>query len=133
MQKKIFVMLVVVIGFSLNGFGQNTVVIQNDGKSNSMEDKCPYRINGVCITEDIGGVSVEESGGGWQYHFVNYNDFTVTVTYEVTSSRGTRGGSFFGTETTTGAIVLKANEKKNVPRQGDFNVSVKMIARKLSN
>lgn len=131
--KKIFLVLTTLIGFGLNVFGQNTVVIQNNNKSNKIDNDCPYRINGICSTEDIGGVAVETTGGGWKFDIVNYNNFAVTIIYEVTSSRGIQGGSYFGTETETGTIVLKANESKPFPRQGSFNVSTKMIVRKLNN
>lgn len=131
--RKIFIVLITLIGFGLNGSGQNTVIIQNDNKFNEIDNECPYRINGICSTEDIGGVAVETTGGGWKFDIVNYNNFAVTIIYEVTSSRGIQGGSYYGTETETGTIVLKANESKPFPRQGSFNVSTKMIVRKLNN
>ena len=137
---KFFLMILVIIGFGLDGFGQNTVVIQNDGKTNPTEDKCPDRVNGICITEDIGGVTAEPikwnhdpTVNSAQVKFTNYNNSVVTVAYEVISSKGISGGVPVYTATESGTVVLRKDESRAVNIQGGHNVSTKLVVRKLQN
>lgn len=71
---------------------QNIVQITNNGNSSNTQKDCDYKINGICSSEDIGGVSLEEirrvlRGGAWEFcqnydvyaDLKNYNNFTVTV------------------------------------------------------
>ena len=58
---------------------------------------CAYRINGICSTEDIGGVNVDiifVDGITWAV-FTNYNSFTVSILYEISSKYGDYVGEGF--------------------------------------
>ena len=76
----------------LFGFGycQDVKVNINNQEATTKED-CPYRINGICSTEDIGGVDVQFSfkvtdeygHGDTKAVFTNYNNFPVTVLYQI--------------------------------------------------
>ena len=135
--KKIFLTLVAVIGFILNGFGQNTVVIQNDGKTTNAKDDCTYRINGICTTEDLGGVEV--STGSHKYDdanepamkikFTNYNNFIVTVIFEVEVDVSRYN---YGTAKRIGTIVLKPNETKETSDYFLNPTNYRLIVRKVN-
>lgn len=85
--KKFFLILVALIGFGLYGFGQNTVIIQqNDGKSYTPEDN----INGISFSQDIGGVSAYTlamhvccPSSNHKLILRNDNKYKVTVIWEV--------------------------------------------------
>ena len=72
--------------------GQNIIQVSgNQGNASEQKDDCPYRINGICSTEDIGGVMAEFKCGeddedyshkGVYLHVDNYNNFPVTVLIE---------------------------------------------------
>ena len=54
--------LVLVAMFPLLCFSQNIIVANGNNTTdnqNQIQDDCPYRINGICSTEDIGGVEFE--------------------------------------------------------------------------
>ena len=83
--------LVLVAMFPLFCFSQNIIVANgnNSNTSNNQDqEECPYRINGICSTEDIGGVEFEfikskESSSYVDYYTLsNYNNFTVSVLVE---------------------------------------------------
>lgn len=90
MKKLIFTITCVV--FAMTCLGQNIIQVSgNQGNASEQKDDCPYRINGICSTEDIGGVMVDfkygEDGNGTSYdpvylHVENYNSFPVTVLIE---------------------------------------------------
>lgn len=82
------------ITFSINA--QNIVQItQNSNSNNSNNQKeCEFKINGICSSEDIGGVSLEKisrtvesdyvfANGITKAHLKNYNNFTVTVLFKL--------------------------------------------------
>ena len=75
-----------VLSFCCNA--QNIIQISNDGSrnnnNNGQQQECPFRINGICSTEDIGGVSFEKKNDregyvSYDYLATNYNSFPVTV------------------------------------------------------
>ena len=123
---------VVAIAICLAGFGfsanaQNVVIQTNEvGKSPAQED-CAYRINGICTTEDIGGVEATGTPHhsnyqmcAWGLVFENYNNFTVSVIFEVNKGR-------------TGTIVLRSNERKETTDKTYCKPeSIRLIARKLN-
>ena len=87
MKKLIFTITCIV--FAVTCLGQNIIQVSGNQGNSQKQDDCPFRINGICSTEDIGGVMVEfkygESGDG-KYssdgvylHAENYNSFPVTV------------------------------------------------------
>ena len=89
--KKLF-LLFFIAGLYVSVYGQNKVnnvninINNQDGSITNKE--CPYQINGICITEDIGGVTatiVYENDCTWAI-FTNYNGFAVNVLYEIKSN-----------------------------------------------
>ena len=103
--------LVLVAMFPLFCFSQNIIVANgnNSNTSNNQDqEECPYRINGICSTEDIGGVEFEFIRSEKisplvdYYTLSNYNNFTVSVLVEYTID-GIRY---------TASNVLRANQKR---------------------
>ena len=103
-------------------FAQNNIILQQNNSSSSVtsNDSGEYFINGISTKQDIGGVDVQfiayRNGfyGENQLKFTNYNNFTVSVIFEVMVDlypTGTRDEW----KKTTGAITLKANEVKIAP------------------
>lgn len=127
------------------GYCQDVKVNINNQEATTKEE-CPYRINGICSTEDIGGVDVLFSfkktegtiyvgnspfptdKGNTYATFTNYNSFPVTVLYEIK-----------GNGTTKGSIVLSANGSKQVKivsDRSDYSTDCEVlgiIVRKLQN
>lgn len=139
--KKLTLILTLVI-LSISTQAQNIIQVTNDGSgnNNSQKKECEYKINGICSTEDIGGVDVEITCGdcsSWctvYATFTNYNSFTVTVLYEI-SNNGDQGKA----DGSTGSIVIPANGSKQVDwgrtyacQKGNFSVRG-IIVRKLKN
>lgn len=64
-------------------YGQDVRVNINNQDATKTDD-CPYRINGICSSEDIGGVDFEVKTEGDKVSLVltNYNTFPVTVLME---------------------------------------------------
>ena len=81
MKKLIFTITCVV--FAMTCLGQNIIQVSGNQSNSQKQDDCPFRINGICSTEDIGGVMVEykkhSDGYDLYAHFDNYNSFPVTV------------------------------------------------------
>lgn len=129
--------LVLVAMFPLFCFSQN-ITVTTDSNILSPQDECPYRINGICATEDIGGVDIRfeyvkdgvitTSSAGYVYLVLeNYNNFTVSVLVEYTTKYG---------NTYIENYVLKAGESKMRKTQSDAYKSEHylngFIVRKLS-
>ena len=114
---------------------QNIVQISNDGNKNSnsnQQKECEYKINGICSTEDIGGVDVEiikeevtPAPDYYKYRFdiyavfTNYNNSAVTVLYEI----GTASEVYYYKDYPpvqsgqTGSIVLPPGSSKKIKLQ----------------
>lgn len=108
-------------------YGQNVVIQTNEIGRTTTNDDCAYRISGICTTEDIGGV--EMAGGNWSGNnrtllFQNYNNFPVSVIFEVEIYSGSK---------LTGTIVLRAGEKKETTDSYHVPKNFKLIARRLDN
>lgn len=105
-------------------FAQNNIIQINQSNgsyNNSTSQDCGYKINGICSSEDIGGVSLGEirrvlRGGAWEFcqnydvfaDLKNYNNFTVTVLLKFDyESRNT-------SDEETYQIVLKSCEEKSI-------------------
>ncbi len=103
---------------------QNIIQVTNNGNpSNVQNPECPYRINGICVSEDIGGVDariVYHDDCTWVM-FTNYNDFRVTVLYEIGESYGFSGGLYHTPDGTTGTIVLDAEGARELKLDQAFN------------
>lgn len=132
--KKILFFLMCLTLFSVVGFAQNVVVQTTNNESNKGTDDCPYRINGICVTEDIGGVEVNffyDIDSDHHYMVLsNYNTFVVSVLWSI-ELNGVLSGSV---QTLTGNTILGAIEKKiQIPRCyiNECNVTG-LIVRKLA-
>lgn len=111
MKKSLLVAIMLFAGMFTYCYGQNVRVNINNQDYSSNKD-CEFKINGICSSEDIGGVEIQglvkfemSTVYEGEYSLVqyavltNYNDFTVTVlvdSYEY--------GIF--------SVVLKKNETK---------------------
>ena len=88
MKKLIFTITCVV--FAMTCLGQNIIQVSGNQSNSQKQDDCPFRINGICSTEDIGGVMVEfkyHTNDGGYIHLDNYNNFPVSVLLQVTYRR----------------------------------------------
>lgn len=119
--KKIFVMLFV-LGLMTLANAQNIIQITNNGSQNTTTD-CGFKINGICSSEDIGGVSLEDisrqdlgggpfSNGITRAYLKNYNNFTVTVLIQLAFDSYSQGGSTYVEEVYQ--VVIPSNETKSV-------------------
>jgi hypothetical protein len=98
MKKILILMLILGIMSFVNA--QNIIQINqssNSTSTNSSNSNCDFKINGVCSSEDIGGVSLErfyneiipgQENAPWPNYYgyaelTNYNNFTVTVLIKV--------------------------------------------------
>ena len=114
--KKSFALLVFAVALSFCCNSQNIIQISNDGNRNNnnynQQQDCEFRINGICSTEDIGGVDFEEmhnSEGAKDVLATNYNSFTVTVLFKIEYGRSSRYGIEKEAVVTK---VLRPNESK---------------------
>ena len=101
---------------------QNIIQITNNGNQNTNAD-CGFKINGICSSEDIGGVSLEgisreDLGGGYfsngitRAYLKNYNNCTVTVLIKLIFDSYSQGGSTCVEEVYQ--VVIPSNETKSV-------------------
>ena len=135
--KVVCVIFVFFVCIGLNCFGQSTEVDLNvKVPSNTPAVDNAYRINGVSTAEDIGGVEVSIGrrtaqgayGSDYKLVFENYNNFTVTVIFEVEILET---GNI--KEKRTGTIVLRANEKKETSDSYYRTQQFVLIVRRLSS
>lgn len=79
--KKLF-LLFALAGMNVLAYSQDVKVNINNQDATAKDD-CPYRINGICATEDIGGVDIEVSYNSSDdsniCKLTNYNSFPVSV------------------------------------------------------
>lgn len=108
-------------------YAQNNIIQINQVNGNtttSTEKDCGYKINGICSSEDIGGVSLEDisrkaldegvfSNGITTAYLKNYNNFAVTVLIELNfdSSSRTRNGTYVDE---VYQVVIQSGETKGV-------------------
>lgn len=108
------------------------VKVNINNNDTTTTDDCAFKINGICSSEDIGGVDVEfksmdESKCDYYAIFTNYNTFPVTVIAICTSKYGGEKRS------KTINIVLGVNGMKEIKLEGCWAGSVEgMIVRKLA-
>ncbi len=119
--RKIFVILFL-YGIMTCATAQNIIQITNNGSQNTTTD-CGFKINGICSSEDIGGVSLEDisrqdlgggpfSNGITRAYLKNYNNFTVTVLIQLAFDSYSQGGSTYVEEFYQ--VVIPSNETKSV-------------------
>lgn len=108
--------LVLVAMFPLFCFSQN-ITVTTDSNILSPQNECPYRIAGICATEDIGGVEIRfeyvkdgvittSSMGEVWLVLENYNNFTVSVLVEYECNNAHYNDTYIEN------YVLKAEESK---------------------
>lgn len=112
---KKYILLIAFVSIVISGCYSQDVKVNINNKDATMEDNCPYRINGICATEDIGGVNVDIYFDKQEYGnvalFVNYNNFPVSVLWQLTYMHN---GSSRNDEVKTGSMVLDVRDKKVV-------------------
>jgi hypothetical protein len=127
--KKIFVILLAMVGLGFSAYSQNVVIQTNEAAKSQTKDDCAYRISGICTTEDIGGVEVspirvtEDGYSGTCVNFTNYNSFTVTVIYELKAKSSEYRF--------VGSIVLRADQSKSIRELYHHYAEFRTITRKL--
>lgn len=100
---------------------QNIIQITNNGTISQKD--CGFKINGICSSEDIGGVSLEGlsrevyGSGPWangitNAELKNYNNFTVTVLIKFLFDSYSQGGATYEDEVYQ--VVIPSNETKKV-------------------
>lgn len=115
MKKGFICICLVLAGIFTYGYGQDVRVNINN-QDYSSNDDCEFKINGICSSEDIGGVEIHGlrkfeqlscTSGTPSYAdnryavLTNYNDFTVTVLVDFYNQR-------------ISSVVLRKNETKEV-------------------
>lgn len=100
------------------GYCQDVKVNINNHEATTKEE-CPYRINGICSSEDIGGVDVQieySEETTWAV-FTNYNNSPVTVLYEIKNRCEKLDdvyNPFYTSNGTVGTIVLGEKQSKKI-------------------
>lgn len=126
--KKIFCIAAFAGIFTLAYCQDVKVNINNHEATTKGKVECPYRINGICCSEDIGGINVDivfADECSWAV-FTNHNPFEVTTLYEI----GHTGGhglwhsyhhddciidaDYEKPDGATGSIVLAVGESKKI-------------------
>ena len=131
----LFIALLLML-FGFNSYGQTTEVDLSVRVPNVSTCilPCPlledhiYRINGISTAEDIGGVEISYRGIGSRNFliFENFNDFPVSVIFEVKRPNGSQ----------TGTVVLRPNEIRETRNEFVFNpinTSFVLIVRRLAS
>lgn len=121
-----FFMAALLLGLCSLGYSQDVKVNINNQDATTKDD-CPYHINGICVTEDIGGVNVDFITENITAYMVltNYNSFPVNVLWQI---EHTSGGI------KTGNVVIGATGEKKIPLNGSsssWNLNG-LIVRKLA-
>lgn len=126
MLKKIFSTICILLASGiLSAWGQNNIIqiTQTNGGTTTTQKDCGYKINGICSSEDIGGVSLEKisrvatdegyfSNGITTAYLKNYNNFAVTVLMELIFDSSSKGGSLYKEEVYQ--VVIQSGETKEV-------------------
>ena len=88
------------------------VKVNINNQDATVTDDCAYRINGICSSEDIGGVDVEMFyNNGVKMRLTNYNSFPVTVLWSLEYKRNY---SDHNGEKKTGNTVLGVSGQKEI-------------------
>lgn len=121
--KNIIITLGVLVGIMSCTYAQNIIQITQNGNSSNAQNDCGFKINGICSSEDIGGVSLEGlsrdvyGSGPWangitNAELKNYNNFTVTVLIKFLFDSYSQGGATYEDEVYQ--VVIPSNETKKV-------------------
>lgn len=128
--KKLFV-LFAVIGICTLAYSQDVKVTINNQDATAKDD-CPYRINGICATEDIGGVDVDilaDSFSCGKIRLTNYNNFAVTVLFMFNQAQGYNYDDYYNQ---TASVVIRANGTKDYSYTGNKPHLKGIIVRKIA-
>ncbi len=110
--KKLF-LLFALVGMNVLAYSQDVKVNINNLDTAAVKDNCPYRINGICATEDIGGVDVKFSSGVMA--LTNYNNFPVNVLWQIQyRNYGSCACSDLDGAVRTGYLVLGVEGQKQI-------------------
>lgn len=131
--KRIYISIILFCFVPLIGISQNTnntVVIYNNNTTSIVQAKSgKYYINGVSSSEDVGGVEVyaisEGNSKTRRLKFTNFNDFNVSVLYEVFLSNSSSNNK------KTSTIVLEAGESKITNTYYNSNDDFRLIVRRM--
>ncbi len=121
--KKILLALTVIMFTCMCANAQNIIQITQNGNGGNSSNDCGFKINGICSSEDIGGVSLEGlsrhvyDSGPWangitNAELKNYNNFTVTVLIKFLFDSYSQGGATYEEEVYQ--VVIPSNETKKV-------------------
>lgn len=114
---KIF-MAALLLGLCSFGYSQDVKVNINNQDATTKDD-CPYRINGICATEDIGGVNVDfiykkDEGGYFCMVLTNYNSFPVNVLWQIEYTGNEDDCPNYNSKIKSGNVVIGATGEKIV-------------------
>ena len=137
-----FFMTALLLGLCSFGYSQDVKVNINNQDATTKDD-CPYRINGICATEDIGGVNVDfvvgtDETGKYERHYMvltNYNSFPVNVLWQIEYTGNNNYCDSYYNPVKTGNVVVGATGEKKIPldRYCSLRWTLKgLIARKLA-
>lgn len=139
-----FLIITFLLGIMTCANAQNIIQINQNINGNNSQDDCGFRINGICSSEDIGGVSLERItfrpyegciNGYTTASLKNYNNFTVTVLIKLLYDSTDKGGTTYVDE--VHQVVIPSNETKSVSlNYGNCPACYTlqgMIVRRLSN
>lgn len=141
--KKVLI-ITFLLGMVICANSQNIIQITNNGTTSQKD--CGYKINGICSSEDIGGVSLEglsrDVYGSGPYasgiinaNLKNYNNFTVAVLIKFVFDSYNYGGATYEDEIYQ--VVIQSNETKKVQlKRGNCSDCYSlqgMIVRRLGN
>lgn len=119
-----FFITVLLLGIYSLGYSQDVKVNINNQDA-TIKDDCPYRINGICATEDIGGVNVDfiQEGDRWPYSFyivlTNYNGFPVNVLWQIEYTGDSQACDYYNNNIKTGNVVIGATGEKKISLDSD--------------
>lgn len=123
-----FIMAALLLGLCSLGYSQDVKVNINNQDATTT-DGCPYRINGICATEDIGGVNVDINcewhwdGSRHEYDcymvLTNYNSFPVNVLWQIEYTGDDRYCDSYNNNIKTGNVVIGATGEKKISLDND--------------
>lgn len=114
-----FFMAALLLGLCSLGYSQDVKVNINNQDANAKDD-CPYRINGICATEDIGGVNVDfihkagDNDNCYCMVLTNYNNFPVNVLWQIEYTGNNQSCPNYNSKIKSGNVVIGATGEKIV-------------------
>lgn len=112
-----FFMAALLLGLCSLGYSQDVKVNINNQDATTKDD-CPYRISGICATEDIGGVDVDLSHSSMM-GLTNYNSFPVNVLWQIEYTGNYSYCDNYYNRIKTGNVVIGATGVKVIQLDSD--------------